>query len=53
MLLKLTVAILLAVAFLILVLPGGIPKPIRIGVAMIDVIAAAVIWLLGRQRIRR
>ncbi len=53
MLLKLTVAILLGVAFLILILPGGIPKPIRIGIAMIDVIAAAVIWLLGRQRLMR
>ena len=51
MLLKLTVSILLIVAFLILVLPGPIPKLIRIVIAMTDLIAAAVIWLLGKQRL--
>ena len=53
LLLKFAVAVLLGVAFLILILPGGIPKPIRIGVALVDVIAAAAIWLLGSQRISR
>lgn len=52
MMLKLTVAVLLGVAFLILILPMGIPKPIRIVVAMTDLIAAATIWLLGKQRLR-
>ncbi len=53
LLLKLVVAVLLGVAFLILILPTGIPKPLRIGVAVIDVIAAATIWLLGVQRLKR
>lgn len=52
-LLKLAVAVLLAVAFLILIVPGGIPKPLRIAVALIDVIAAGAIWLLGKQRLSR
>lgn len=51
MMLKLTVAVLLGVAFLILILPVGIPKPIRIIVAMTDLTAAAAIWLLGKQRL--
>lgn len=53
LLLKFTVAVLLGVAFLILVLPGPIPKPIRIVVALVDVIAAGIIWVLGSQRISR
>jgi len=51
LLLKLTVATLLAVAFIILVVPGSIPKPIRIGVALTDLIAAAAIWVMGKQRL--
>ena len=51
MMLKLTVALLLGVAFLILILPVGIPKPIRLIVAMTDLTAAAAIWLLGKQRL--
>ncbi|MDC0976646.1 hypothetical protein OAR35_00985 [bacterium] len=51
MILKLTVSVLLAVAFLILVIPGPIPKPIRIVIAMTDLIAAAAIWLMGKQRL--
>ncbi len=51
--LKLTVAMLLAVAFLILVLPGAIPKPVRIVVAMMDLVAAGAIWVLGKQRLGR
>ncbi|GAB5562152.1 MAG: hypothetical protein SynsKO_37990 [Synoicihabitans sp.] len=51
--LKLTVALLLAVAFLILVVPGAIPKPVRIVVALMDLVAAAAIWILGKQRLNR
>jgi len=51
LLLKLAVAVLLAVAFIILVVPGPIPKPIRIGVALTDLIAAAAIWVMGKQRL--
>lgn len=51
MLLKLTVSVLLGVAFLILVMPGPIPKPIRIVIALTDLIAAAAIWLMGKQRL--
>lgn len=53
LLLKITVAVLLTTAFLILVVPGPIPKPIRITVATTDLVAAAAIWLLGRQRLNR
>lgn len=51
-LLKLTVAGLLAIAFLILLVPGGIPKPIRMGIALSDLMAAAAIWFLGQRRLR-
>jgi Na+/H+ antiporter NhaD/arsenite permease-like protein len=51
LLLKLAVIILLAVAFIILIAPGPIPKPLRVGVALTDLIAAATIWLLGRQKL--
>lgn len=50
-LLKLAVAVLLAVAFIVLVVPGPIPKPVRIGIALTDLIAAAVIWIMGKQRL--
>jgi hypothetical protein len=53
LLLKFAVAVLLGVAFLVLVLPVGIPKPIRLIVAFIDVAAAGAIWVMGRQRIGR
>lgn len=51
LLLKIAVALLLAVAFIILVAPGPIPKPIRIGIALTDLLAAAVIWVMGKQRL--
>lgn len=50
-LLKIAIIVLLVVAFLILVLPGPIPKPLRIVVAVTDLIAAATIWLVGRQKL--
>jgi hypothetical protein len=43
-----TVFVVFGLIFLFLPLP--LPRPLRIGVAMIDFIAAAIIWLLGRQR---
>ena len=52
-LLKFTVGFLVVFALIILMLPGVIPKPLRILVAMTDLVAAATIWLLGRQRIKR
>ena len=51
--LKFTVGFLVLFALVILMLPGVIPKPIRILVAVTDLIAAAAIWLLGRQKIKR
>jgi hypothetical protein len=53
LLLQLTVAIFVLSAILILVLPLRLPSPLRYAVAATDLIAAAVIWLLGRQRFRR
>lgn len=53
LLLKFTVGFLVVFAVLILMLPGVIPKPLRILVAATDLVAAAVIWLLGRQKIKR
>ncbi len=52
-LLKLAVGFLILFAFVILLLPGVIPKPLRILVAVTDLCAAAAIWLLGRQKIKR
>ncbi len=51
--LKFTVGFLVLFALVILMLPGVIPKPIRILVAVTDLIAAAAIYLLGRQKIKR
>lgn len=51
--LQATVVILVLVAVLILVLPIRIPKPLRIIMALTDLVAAAVIWLLARQRFGR
>lgn len=52
-LLKFTVGFLVVFALIILLLPGVIPKPLRILIAVTDLIAAAAVWLLGRQKIRR
>ncbi|MCF3649757.1 hypothetical protein [Synoicihabitans lomoniglobus] len=52
-LLKFSVGFLIFFALIILVLPGVIPKPLRIFIAVIDLLAAATIWLLGRQKFPR
>ena len=49
-LLRVTIAILVATAVLILVLPLRLPRPLRLTIAGLDLIAAAVIWALARQR---
>lgn len=36
-------------AILLLVLPGRIPFPLRLGLAFCDLVAAAAVWLTGRQ----
>ena len=36
-------------AILILVLPTQLPLPLRLGVAFSDLVAAAAVWLVGRQ----
>jgi hypothetical protein len=36
-------------AILLLVLPVPFPLPFRIGMAAIDLIVAATVWLVGRQ----
>jgi hypothetical protein len=43
----------LAAAVAILVLPLGLPKPVRLAVAATDLIAAAIIALLSHQRYGR
>jgi hypothetical protein len=40
-------------AVLILVLPVKLPLPLRLGVAFTDLVAAAAVWLIGRQHFRR
>ncbi len=52
-LLKFCVGFLVVFAIIILMLPGVIPKPLRILVAVTDLAAAAALWLLGRQKIKR
>lgn len=52
-LLNAAVWIFVIVAILILILPIRLPRPIRLAVAGTDLIAAAVIWLLARQRFPR
>jgi len=39
-------------AMLILVLPVKLPLPLRLGVAFSDLVAAAAVWLIGRQHFR-
>ncbi|WP_221030354.1 hypothetical protein [Actomonas aquatica] len=51
-LLKFAVGFLVLFALLILMLPGIIPKPLRILIAFTDLAAAAALWLLGRQKIK-
>ncbi len=52
-LLKFCVGFLIVFALIILMLPGVIPKPLRILIAVTDLIAASALWLLGRQKIKR
>lgn len=52
-LLRAIVWMFVAAAALVLVLPLGLPKPLRLAVAATDLFAAAVIWLLIRQRYGR
>jgi hypothetical protein len=51
--LQVTVGILVASAVAVLLLPVPLPQPVRLAVVAIDLVAAAVIWLLGRQRYGR
>ncbi len=52
LMLKVTVAIFLISAVILLILPIRLPKPVRLAVVATDLLAAAVIWLMGRQRYR-
>ena len=36
-------------ALLLLVLPVKLPMPLRLGLAFSDLVAAAAVWLVGRQ----
>jgi hypothetical protein len=36
-------------ALLLLVLPVKLPLPLRLGLAFTDLVAAAAVWLVGRQ----
>ncbi|MCC6414687.1 MAG: hypothetical protein IT582_02105 [Opitutaceae bacterium] len=40
-------------ALLLLVLPLRLPLPLRLGLACVDLIAAATVWLLARQNLPR
>ena len=51
--LQVTVVLLVLAAILILILPLRLPRPLRLAVAGVDLIAAAIVWLLGRQRYGR
>ena len=51
-LLRVAVAIFIASGVALLILPMPLPRPLRLTVAGIDFLAAAIIWLLGRQRYR-
>lgn len=36
-------------ALLLLILPVKLPLPLRLGLAFCDLVAAAAVWLVGRQ----
>lgn len=40
-------------AILLIVLPLKLPLPLRLGLASVDLIAAATVWLLARQNSKR
>lgn len=48
----LVVSALVTGAILLLMLPVPLPPPLRVGLAAIDLIAAATVWLVGRQHFR-
>lgn len=39
-------------AILLLILPTRFPLPFRLGLAFVDLVAAATIWLLARQNLK-
>ena len=51
---KLTMAIvcgaLILGAIFLLVMPVKLPLPLRLGLAFTDLVAAAAVWLMGRQQ---
>lgn len=49
-LLSAAVWIFVIAALAVLMLPIALPRPIRLAIAAIDLVAAAIIWLLARQR---
>lgn len=49
----LVVSALVLGAVLLLILPVRLPPPLRVGLVAIDLIAAATVWLVGRQHFRR
>lgn len=40
-------------AILLLVLPVKLPLPLRLGLAFVDLVAAATVWLVARQNLQR
>lgn len=49
-LLRFAMWFLLAAGLLVLALPLPVPLPVRLTVASVDLVAAAVVWLALRQR---
>lgn len=42
-------AVLLAEAFIVVVIPSRIPKPVRVFTALVNLAAISALWLAGRQ----
>lgn len=40
-------------AIFLLALPIRLPRPLRLSLAAVDLIAAATVWLLAKQNLRR
>ena len=51
--LQIAVGILIGTGLLILMIPAPLPKPVRIIIFAIDIVAALTLWLLGRQKLKR
>jgi|GEM_PF-908789 len=51
--LQIAVAILILSGLLIFMVPVPLPKPIRIGIFAVDMIAALALWVLGKQKLPR